>query len=79
MACINGWRVTQIVVLVVRGARCKQRVFGGGLWIIARVCSQVAKGLRFARLGVGLFIALVIQVHSLFVAISVSLVVHRRQ
>jgi hypothetical protein len=79
MACINGWRVTQIVVLAVRGARCKLRVFGGGQWIIARVCFQVAKGLRFARLGVGLFIALMIQVHSLFVAIGVSLVVHRRQ
>lgn len=78
-ACINGWRVTQIVVLAVRGARCRQRVFGGGLWIIARVCFQVPWSLRFARWGVGLFIALVIQVHLLFVVISVSLVVNRRQ
>jgi len=79
MACINGWRVTQIVILDVRGARCKQRVFGGGLWIIARVCFQVAKGLRFDRLGVNLFIAIMIQVHSLFVVIGMSLVVYRRQ
>jgi len=71
-------RVIRIAFLAGGGVSCSQRVFGGGLWITARVFFQVLAVFNLIHKAAGLFAALVIQVRSISAAdYARRFIVHR--